>query len=130
MQVSKEIIEEPEDTECGAKGGQGSQKDDGGHGGGIQGGDQGLSFNVGLEHVHGHGQDNAFKVQSVDQADHQSESDTSGEGRREAERHGVEDNGVGDAHGTDGDQHDMAPDEEDAEDEGEDKVEEKEPLDG
>jgi len=66
----------------------------------------------------------------MDEADHEAESDACGKGGGEAEGDGIEDDGVGDAHGGDGDHDDMAADEEDAEDEGEDKVEEEEPLDG
>ena len=60
MEVTKEIVEKPEDAKGGAKGGQGGEDDDGGDGGRIEGGDEGLSLDVRLEHVHGHGQDNAL----------------------------------------------------------------------
>lgn len=65
----------------------------------------------------------------MDQTDHQTKRHSCSKGRRETERHGVKDDGIGDTHGADRDEDNMTPDEEDPEDEGQDEVKEKEPLD-
>lgn len=129
MQVSKQIIEKPQDTKSGAKCRQRCQKDNRGYCWGVQRHDQGLPLEVRLEHVHGHGENDTLEVKAVDEAHHETKGDACGEGRCEAEGHSVKDNGVGDTHGANRDQDNVSTDEKDAEDEGENKVEEEEPLD-